>query len=313
MKHFTREQRYTIFHLRQKGCSQTFIAEALGVSQSSISRELLRNSNTRGEYWPNLAHKLSHSRKSRFCRKRKFYEPMEDYIRDKLINEQWSPRQIVGYAKQHQIAMISHEWIYHYIREDKASGGTLYKHLRHRLKYYRHRLKRSTIPDRVSIHERPPEVDARISFGHWEMDTVVGSSGKSVLLTLVERQSRFMMMKIIQTGKKSEDLAKEVVELLQPYKKIVKTITTDNGTEFRKHKYICKKLDTTVYFTDPYSSWQKGAIENVNKLIRQYFPKKTNFDTIDHQQIKNVQYKLNRRPRENLNFNSPFDYFAPFC
>ena len=116
-------------------------------------------------------------------------------------------------------------------------------------------------------------------------------------------------MEKLNYGKNAKELAKTVRKLLLAYKNHVHTITGDNGTEFAEHQSIAKALKTSFFFTHPYSAWEKGLIENTNKFIRQYIPKKTNFNKINQQQIKNIQYKINNRPRKNLNFNSPKECF----
>lgn len=161
------------------------------------------------------------------------------------------------------------------------------------------------IPDRVSNHARPPEADGK-RFGDWEMDLIIGKEQKSAILTLCDRSVNYLiMMPLPGKGKNPREVALAAIEALLPYKRYVKTITTDNGLEFTAHKIIAKKPDTTVYFADSYASWQKGAIENANKLIRQYIPKGTDFRTMSEQYIKNIQYKLNERPRKKLNFSNP--------
>ena len=228
-----------------------------------------------------------------------------------LKKDDWSPKQISGHLKRDGI-LISHETIYRVIRSDES--GELRSHCRHKLKYRRHRkiigkkTKVKNIPDRISIHDRPIEADGK-RFGDWEMDTIVGRGKNSFILTLCERSTNFMLMTRLIHGKNAKNVAMAVTNLLLPYKKHVKTITTDNGSEFCCHKIIAKALGTTVYFADSYSSWQKGAIENTNKLIRQYITKSMNFNDLDDDFIKNVQYKINRRPREKLSFLSPKQVF----
>ena len=192
----------------------------------------------------------------------------------------------------------------------------------HELRYKR-RVKRqrptgaTNIAGRTSIHERPAEADGR-RFGDWEMDTIVDPYGHAIL-TLTERSTNFILMERLSQGRKAVPTARTVVRLLFPYRRLVRTITTDNGCEFAAHLDITKGLTCkggdkiTVYFTDPYSAWQKGSIENANRLIRKYLPKKSDFDGFTDAYIKKVQYRLNRRPREKLNFDSPkacfFRYF----
>jgi len=227
-----------------------------------------------------------------------------------LVSEDWSPKQISGWLS-HKGMTVSHETIYRRIRADVS--GELVSHCRHRMKY-RHHVKRPrttkvrNIPQRISIHERPEEADGK-RFGDWEMDLIVGKGQKGAILTLCERSVNYMMMGRLPQGKKPEAVAEAVIRMLMPFKEHVLTITTDNGGEFRCHRKIAERLATTVYFADSYASWQKGAIEKTNKLIRQYIPKGTDFRLLTDEFIRNVQYKINRRPREKLNFYTPKECF----
>jgi IS30 family transposase len=169
---------------------------------------------------------------------------------------------------------------------------------------------KSVIPRRVSIHERPAVIDLRKRFGDWEMDLIQGANPKQYILTLVERTTRFLMMKRLPNGKKAIDTANAAIDLLLPYKNLVHSITADNGSEFALHEYIGRKLQASVYFTDPYAAWQKGTIEYTNKLIRQYIPKKGNFDLFSDQQNYEFQKKLNRRPRKCIHFDKPVNLFC---
>lgn len=227
-----------------------------------------------------------------------------------LKTEDWSPKQISGYLSL-KSEHISHETIYKRIRSDES--GELRSHCRHKLKYRRHaralkKTKVRNIPGRTSIHDRPVEADGR-RFGDWEMDLIIGKGQKSAILTLCERSKNYLLMERLPYGKDPRKVADTAIKLLFPYRKHVLTITTDNGSEFACHMKIAKALATTVYFADSYASWQKGAIENENKLIRQYIPKGTDFRGLSEEFIKEVQYKINRRPREKLNFSTPKNEF----
>ncbi len=185
---------------------------------------------------------------------------------------------------------------------DKRHGGEIWKHCRHKLKH-RKRNKLydcSSIPNRLSIKDRPKEFGKR--FGDWEMDTIVGPNNHGAIVTLVEKSTNFLLMKRLPQGKNALQLAKIVVDMLLPYKDFVLTITTDNGKEFFHHQYIASKLSTQIYFMDPYSSWQKGCIENTNKLIRQYIPKSAPLNTFSDTYIAQTQFKINRRPRKKTSF-----------
>lgn len=169
--------------------------------------------------------------------------------------------------------------------------------------------KATNIPNRVSIHERPPAADGR-RFGDWELDLIVGAGQKSCLVALVERSKSYVLIKRLET-KHHSAVKQAIIQMLFPFRKTpaLKTITTDNGNEFYDHQDLAKALCTTVYFADSYASWQKDAVENANKLIRQYFPKGTDFRLVYDKQVRGVQYKLNRRPRAKINFSTPLREF----
>lgn len=308
-KHLTSQQRYTIHTLLDKGESRKQIAMLIGVDISTITREYNRNSGKHRSYnWETAQKNAELKKKRKPGNHAKSKEIKEEVIR-LLETEQWSPKQISAVLRERGIT-ISHETIYRMIRKDKKEGGSLYIHCRHKLK---HRSRpvgdcRSTISDRISISERPAEVDG-VRFGDFEMDIIVGKGNKGAILTLKELSTCMLFMRKLPKGKDAKEVSKTVVRLLMPYKKFIKSITTDNGLEFANHKYITKKLGVTVYFTDPYSSWQKGAIENINGLIRQYIPKSTCFDDISHQYVAKITDKINLRPREKLNFCTPFECF----
>ena len=307
--HLTREQRYTISAMRKQGCTQKMIAEAIGKDKSVISRELKRNANLKGKYSFEYAQDMASMRKERMKKPRKLLPCLKKEI-IRRIEQGWSPQQIEGRFKLENKPYVSHKTIYEIIRQDKADGGNLYKHTRHQLKHRKRPVgEKIPIKNRVSIEQRPKIVDAKERFGDWEIDTIVGENNKGAIVTIVERKTAFMMMEKLTLGKNAENLTKQVTQMLMAYINHVHTITGDNGTEFAEHQNIAEILKTNFFFTHPYAAWEKGLIENTNKLVRQYIPKKTNFDTINQQQIKEIQYKLNNRPRKNLKFKSPKEIF----
>ena len=311
MKHLTKEQRYEIKAYLKCNKSKGFIAKALNVDKSTIYREIKRNSTKTGKYNPAFADQLYQERKERFKRKRKFTDLTQKTIDKYIREEQWSPEQITGFCKENNIPIVSHERIYQYIREDKYKGGDLYKNMRHKLKHRKRPVGENRIPikNRVSIDERPSIVKENKTFGHWEMDTIVGPNNKGAILTITERTTNFFLMKKLPFGKDSKQLADVLIKLLLPYKEYVHTITTDNGTEFAEHEYISEKLNVDIYFAHPYSSWEKGLIEYTNKLIRQYIKKKTDLNMYDDKYITEVQIKINKRPRKKLKYRSPTKIF----
>ena len=307
-KQLTSEQRYTISVLLSKGLKKKEIAEAIGVSNSTITRELQRNSSKRGVYKWEIAQKQAEKRSKRTPGNRAISKAIWSSVKHYLVDEQWSPEQISGYLSKDGIK-ISHETIYAWIREDKRNRGTLYKHLRHRLKHRKKYVGAGRSCIIKSIHERPAEADGK-RFGDLEMDTIVGPNNQQAIVTLVDRNTNMLFMKKLKYGKDAKNLALTVIEMLKPIKKKLKTITTDNGKEFSAHEIISEALGVDVFFTDPYSSWQKGAIENANGLIRQYIPKKVSFNDYDDKDIKDIEEKINRRPRKKLGFETPIERFS---
>lgn len=285
------------------------------MSPSTVSREIKRNSKPDGEYVFSHADKMASSRKHGFKGNHRKPDELWWRVERLLVEEDWSPGQISGVLCREGVH-ICKQTIYNHIHADKS--GKLAEHTPHKLKYKRRQsrmivTKATNIRNRTSIHERPAEADGK-RFGDWEMDTIVDSYGHAIL-TLTERSTNYILMEKLKHGRKAEPLAAAVVRLLFPYRKQVRTITTDNGCEFAAHEKITKmitpkgKNPIVVYFTDAYSSWQKGAIENANKLIRRYIPKKENFANVSEDKIKKIQYKINRRPREKINFKTPKQMF----
>ena len=308
-KQLTSEQRYTISLLLQNRTKQKEIAKAINVSPGTVSREIRRNSGVRGRYNWETAQANAVQTKRRKPGNHSINKDVMEEAKHLLVTEQWSPEQISGVlAKDGKY--ISHETIYRMIRKDKAEGGTLYKHCRHKLKRRARPVggRRISIPNRTSISERPAEVDGK-RFGDFEMDTIVGRGNHGAIVTLIERSTSMLFMRKLKKGKNAKDLARTVIHLLSPFKEHVKSITTDNGTEFACHEMIGKSLGVTIYFADPYASWQKGAIENANGLIRQYVPKTETFEHVSHQQITKYSKKINIRPRKKLEFKTPYECF----
>lgn len=299
----TQCQRYQIYALLKSEHKQTEIAATLGVHKSTISRELKRNKGQRG-YRPKQAHRKAVSRRHRD--RQRIQSPTWAWIEAK-IRQDWSPEQITLWMETYQETRVSHEWIYQYIYADKRAGGDLHKHLRcqkKRRKRYGSNDRRGHITNRVSIDQRPASVEARKRLGDWEADTVLGKKSPYALVTLVERKSRFTLLKKI--NRRTAAAAKEaIVHLLKPYPLQTLTITCDNGKEFADHQEIAAELNTEVYFAHPYASWERGTNENTNGLLRQYFPKGSDFSKITDEKVQFAQNRLNHRPRKCLNISTP--------
>ena len=315
MKHLTKEQRYVLSVMRKKGFKQSDIAKELNVSPSTVSRELKRNSSKRGKYNPEKANEMANERKDRFANDRRFTTCIEKMIRYYIEQEQWSPEEIVGYCKSQNIKMVSIERIYQYVRLDKMNGGTLYKHLRHQLKSRKRPVgghSKVKIKDRVGIEHRSEKANKREEFGHWEADLIAGKNHEGFILTLTERISKELLIAYLPRGKNSEGVSQAIIDVLLPYKNWVNSITMDNGLEFAQHSKVAQKLEAKTFFTNPYCSWEKGQIEYMNKLLRQYYPKNQPITKHNTKNINEIQMKINNRPRKNLGFQKPYEVFFNF-
>jgi len=311
-KQLSLEQRSQLQLLLKMGKSKKEIAEELGVHRSTVYRELKRNAKKAGGYSARYAEQLYQERKERFRRKRRWTEAMRKFVDEKLGQQQWSSEQIVGYCRTNGIPMVSHETIYQYVYHDKKQGGTLYKKLRIAGTPYRKRYgkkdRRGKIPDPVSIQKRPSIVNEKGRYGDWEVDTLIGKGHKHAILTIVERKSYFTLLAKMEFNR-ADIVRKTIINALAPFKDYVHTLTSDNGHEFSQHKKISEKLGAEFYFTHPYSAWEKGLVENVNGLIRQYVPKKADFSQISPEYIRMIEDRLNNRPRKSLGWKTPMQVF----
>lgn len=306
-KQLTYEQRCQIEALKKSGISQQAIAALITVSQSSVSRELSRNTGLRG-YRHDQAHRNSIERRQATAKPHKMTAELIDEIEDKLFLK-WSPEQISGWLLMNQDTCISHEIIYQHVWADKAAGGGLYKYLRRRARKYKVRgsngkTRSGQIKHRVSIDDRPLVVDEKSRVGDWEIDTVIGKNHSGALVTIVERVTLFTVSMRVKS-KRAKEVTAATLALLTPFKGLVRTITSDNGKEFAYHEKIAAGLGCDFYFAHPYRSWERGLNENTNGLLRQYFSKSTDFKTISTKAVKESVDELNNRPRKTLAFKTP--------
>ena len=317
MKHLSEGQRYEISALLRAHHTRTEIAGIIGVHKSTITRELKRNSymGTRN-YYPEYAQRKADQRRRMRALNYKKTIPRTVYetARKFIIEEQYSPEQVVGYCRLHGIRMCSHESLYKWIWMDKRRGGTLYMSLRRQGRKYTKRgavnNSRSLIPNAVDISQRPAIVDERSRFGDFEVDTIVGSNHKQHILTVVERKAGLLFMARLNRPT-AQEAADKLISILSPLAKkgYVKTITADNGRQFAQHERVSSELGASIYFARPYHSWERGTNENTNGLIRQYIPKRSNFDEYSDDDLFNIQLRLNSRPRKRLGYSTPIDTF----
>jgi IS30 family transposase len=316
-KHISSHERYVIYHLLLWGLSYREIGRRLNRHHTTISREANRNGRVFACYWNEFAQQQADERKSKARHYRKqTNKRLYRYVLHRL-KKQWSPDIIAGRMRQDYpddpAMRISQEGIYGFIYRDALAGGMLYSFLHRGRKKRRKQRKygslRGLIPNRVGIAERPEIVDTRKRIGDWEGDTLEGCKGSEHIATHVERKSRYLIASKL-SDKSASVMADKTIKCFQKIPKLFrKTLTVDNGKEFAKFGRIEAKTGLDIYFSDPYSPWQRGTNENTNGMLRKYFPKGSNFKQISDEQLASIVKKLNNRPRKCLNYLTPHEVF----
>lgn len=319
--HLTLKERETILLGLNSGLTQAAIAKSLGRSTSSISREISRNGGWKKYSVSDAQHRYQTVREK--SRRQRILEACDirEFVIRGITERHWSPEQIAGRLRyEHSDMQISYATIYRGIYRDnlgvplKSHGARgLPRQLRHRGKTRKVKgtlsERRGRFNDVASIYERPASAEKRSWFGHWEGDTVRGKTGRSALVTLVDRKSRFLLsMRVPKVN--ADNVLAAMMKLLsaQPSNR-VSTITPDRGTEFARYKELAKELDTKVYFPDPHAPQQRGTNENTNGLIREYFPKNTDLDLQTDTEIAAFVEQLNNRPRKVLGWKSATEVY----
>jgi IS30 family transposase len=306
--HLTMAERDRIAQQQSQGASQEEISQALGRSPATISRELRRN-RTAGEYYAAQAQRESERRRRERPLERKMDDPQINETVRAGLARQWSPEQITGRMKQQDPERcVSPQTIYDWIEHDESR-----EHWKSFLRRRGRRPGRSANPDSKAdvarIKDRPEVIEERLRLGDFEGDTVLGPPGTGGLATLVCRKSRLTIVVKVQSKQADhvhEKLKQRLKELDEERRH---SITFDNGTEFARCHRLEKHLGLKLYFADPGCPYQRGTNENTNGLIRQYFPKGTDFRDITHNQVRNVERLLNNRPRACLGFRTPSEVF----
>lgn len=321
-KRLTLAQRYLIQTLVHQHQTQKQIAQQVGVTQSTVSRELTKH----GQYHPKRTYDGTYDaqqaqQRAGQAKKRTPYKLKGPLLNTVLarLRDRLSPEQICGELERVTAKrVLHHETVYRYIYRHQAMGRkqpveheilTQYLRIRHRKRYKKRGqpTQRQRILNRVSIEERPAIVETNTELGHWEADTVIGKGHAGVLLTLVERCTKFVLIVKLKS-KNALALAKEAVKALSRSKLPVKTITFDNGLEFVCHEYIARQLKAVTYFAHPYHSWERGLNENTNGLIRQYIPKSCPISIVRPIDVSWIEDQLNQRPRKTLGYLSPAEF-----
>ena len=315
--HLTACERGQIEALHGQGLSSRAIGRQLGRSQSTISRELARNS--RGKRYQSALAEKRYRQRRQVCRPRFRLDhmPLRAYVKDKIGHQGWTPELVarrlhLDFPDDPRMR-VSHETLYGAIYGDPSLRYLIAmlpqaRPKRRRRGQGKHR-RGPNIPNRVGIEHRPAQVEQRQELGHWEGDTIVGNNQDGFLVTLAERSSRLLIAVKTKT-KNACEVAQAIVEaLLDMPVSWVKTITFDNGSEFAKHEEIAKALGVNIYFADPYASYQRGTNEHVNGLIRRHLPKRTSFKSLSQRGLDIITELINNTPRICLSDRTPNEVF----
>ena len=315
------EERMTIAFMNQQGSSMRAMARMLGRSGSTISRELQRNSAVAQTY-------ASHTAQAHCAGRREAGRPMAKLdtrgvlwdVVTCLLNWRWSPQQVAGTLKRvfpdEPELHVSHETIYTaiYAQPRGELRRQLIACLRHgrgtRMPRTRGADRRGQIPEMISIHLRPPEVDDRVMPGHWEGDFIKGAGNKSSVGVLVERTSRLVLLAKMDDATAASALAGFSAKLNSIAAPLRRSLTYDQGKELTSHKELARRTGVSVYFCDPHRPWQRGTCENTNGLLRQYMPKGTDLSEFSQAELDGFADSLNGRPRAIHGFNTPLAVFA---
>ena len=307
------DERYQIQSLLKQRYRQAEIARELGRDPSTISREIARNSDYGLIDHPYRATHAQAQTKERRIEKgeqqRKIKGDLKTFIEGRL-RLGWSPEHISGRLRLENSSYVCPESIYQHILRDLKILG-FYRYCLRFAGYKKHRFKKSRMAERSRerkhwLDERPAAANNRTQLGHWERDTLLGKRGHSAFLTLVDRKSRYVRLMHVPRVD-TECVGSATVDALRSMP--LKTITNDNGVEFQRDESLQKKMGIPIYFCDPMSPWQRGSVENVNGLIRQYLPKGANFDKLPPWVAKSVEETLNFRPRRVLGYRTPYEVF----
>jgi IS30 family transposase len=308
----TLQERYLIGGFRRGHLSIRQIAQNLGRSPSTISRELRRNRKPDGFWRAQVAQEHTNARRSKARRYTQFDAGFRALVFSK-IGQEWAPEQVSGWLKRMEGRTLAAKTIYRWIKKDKKEGGQLFRHLRQarkrRRKVYRSKDSRGKLPGKRHISTRPKASEERMTYGHFELDLVLGKVTKHCALTLVDRKTRYVVVRKL-ANKTTEEVNRVLIPLIWQYG--IKTLTADNGCEFHGYKKVEAVTYVRFYFATPHHSWERGTSENTNGLIRQYLPKGMTMKHISEEYLDFVQSRLNNRPREILGMRTPWEVASDY-
>jgi transposase, IS30 family len=312
--HLSAEERIEFYKLRaNQELSLRQIAKQMKRSQSTLSRELQRNSVDSSLYLPDVAEQRQQKRRAES--KTTFKSVIDESILEikRRLKKYHSPEQIAGRLNREGKSRVSHETIYKMIYADYKGLGRYQKYLRQGRGKRKQRkdvkAKQGRIIGRIGIENRPAIADEKTEIGHWESDTMIGSNHNGVIVTHVDKASKFLVAGFGK-NKTAEEINKVTLALFSKFnKEDCKTMTFDNGKEFCGHAKIADELGVLCFFARPYHSWERGLNEHTNGLIRQFFPKGTNFIIAKSSDLENAVELINYRPRKSLDYRTPFEVF----
>lgn len=316
-RQLTLDERYQIQALRKQKMCAASIARQLGRHRSTVIRELRRNSVQSQEFADRYIALMAQQafvqrRKEKARKQRRIRAELQELVEQK-IRLTWSPQQVSGRLWLERGIRLSHETIYqHIIRDSIEHNGTLRYCLRFG-GYKQHRLRKSkhgavSLKRKHHIDERPAAANERVELGHWERDCIVGVSGGAALLVLVDRRARFSRIRRI-ARLNSDQVADATVDALRDHSAVTKTLTNDNGQEFGRDEQLQHRLGIPIYFCDPSSPWQRGSVENMNGLARQFVRKGSSIDEVHPHLPQALEDTLNHRPRKTLGYRTPHEIF----
>lgn len=305
-KRVTARDRELIAQLSANGLNQSEVAAKLGFHRSSVSREIRRNRGLRG-YRPKQAQRKASERQQWRSEPRKMTEEIKGTI-NKLLVRQWSPEQISCRLSVEGRTSVSHETIYRHVYADSHTGGKLYQNLRfsHRSRRPRFpraaRDRRGVIQGATSIEKRGRGANNRSRSGHWEMDTMIGGGHQGALLVLADRKTRKIRLCKL-ASRQAKGVNKAAKRVLKG--EVIRSLTTDRGQEFSAHRSLSRSLGVPIYFCHPYTSSERGTVENRIGVLRQYLPKGSKFDNVTHAQLRRIEDLINNRPMRCLGWLTP--------
>jgi transposase, IS30 family len=311
--HLTSLEREQLYVLRVTNkFSIEKIAEEMNRSPSTVSRELRRNSFDDNLYLPDKAQKMVESRREESKEKFGSISDITIVHIKQHLERYHSPEQLCGRMKLEGIDSVSHETIYQMIYADHQGLGKYKKYLRQKQKRRRRKgskQKRGGIPGRVGIENRPLVADLKTEIGHWEGDTVIGANHQGIIVTYVDKKSKYLLAGLVK-NKTVEQVNQLTIKLFSEVKQSFRsTITFDNGREFCGHQEIATVLGLDVFFANPYHSWERGLNEHTNGLIRQFVPKGKSFSIKMAEEFQEYVELINHRPRKSLDYRTPYEVF----